>query len=120
MKGQAAQLTVTLSVDAGNCVQTLNGVPTAVVFLDPGDTVTFQTANNIPFLLQFPPPNANGCQSPFRDAGGNCQSSFSNANPTSGGAVGAAGASFRYGTLSINGAACNLNGGPQPLGVRMR
>jgi hypothetical protein len=121
MKGQAAHLTVTLSVDAsGKCVQTLNGTPTAVVVLDPSDTVTFQAANSASFVLQFPPPSAGSCNSPFRDASGNCQWSFNNSNPTSGGASGPSGTTYNYGTLSINGATCNLSGGPQPLGVRMK
>src|SRR5664279_827012 len=118
---QLAHLTVTLSVDGnGNCVQKLNGSPTGVVSLSGGDTVTFQTDNNAAFALQFPPPNAGSCNSPFRDASGNCQSSFNNSSPTSGPAVGQSGTQFPYGTLSVNGATCNLNGGPQPLGMRMK
>ena len=119
--GKMAHLTVTLSADAnGNCVQKLNGVSTALVLLYGGDTVTFQTENSASFALQFPPPSAGSCNSPFRDASGNCQSSFNNSNPTSGPAVGPSSTQFSYGTLSINGATCNLNSGAQPLGMRMR
>ena len=116
-----AHLTVTLSADAnGNCVQKLNGAPAGVVSLSGGDTVTFQTDNNAAFALQFPSPSAGSCNSPFRDASGNCQWSFNNSNPTSGPAVGQPGTPFPYGTLSINGATCNLNSGPQPLGMRIK
>jgi hypothetical protein len=119
--GQLAHLTVTLSVDGnGNCVQKLNGAPAGVVSLSGGDTVTFQTDNNAAFALQFPPPNASSCYSPFRDASGNCQWSFNNSNPTSGAATGPQNTTYNYGSLSIGGAACNLNGGPQPLGMRMK
>jgi len=116
-----AHLTVTLSKDAnGYCVQKLNGAPTAVVSLDAGDTVTFQSENNAAFVLQFPPANVGSCNSPFRDASGNCQWNFNNANPVSGPAVGPPSTPFPYGTLSINGATCNLNSGPQPLGMRIK
>ena len=119
--GQLAHLSVTLSVDGnGNCVQKLNGVPTAVVSLSAGDTVTFLTDNSAAFVLQFSPPNVGSCNSPFRDASGNCQWNFNNANPASGPAVGQPGTPFPYGTLSINGATCNLNSGPQPLGMRIK
>jgi hypothetical protein len=119
--GQVAPLTVVLSADAhGNCVQKVNGSPTAVVSLNGGDTVTFQTENNASFVLQFPPPSVGSCNSPFRDAGGNCQWSFNNSNPSSGPAVGQPSTQFPYGTLSINGATCNLSGGPQPLGMRIK
>jgi len=119
--GKMAHLTVTLSVDGnGNCVQKLNGAATAVVSLSAGDTVTFLTDNSAAFVLQFPPASVGSCNSPFRDASGNCQWNFNNANPASGPAVGPSGTPFPYGTLSINGATCNLNGGPQPLGMRMK
>jgi hypothetical protein len=124
--GEGGKNTVTLSADAsGNCIQKLNGSPTAVVLLDPGDNVTFQTENSAPFVLQFPPPNVTSCKSPFRDGSGNCQSTFNNSNPTSGPAVGQPSTQFPYGMLSINGATCNLNSGPQPLapqpmGMRIR
>ena len=119
--GQVAPLIVVLSADAnGNCVQKLNGSPTAVVSLNGGDTVTFKTENNASFVLQFPPPSVGSCNSPFRDASGNCQWSFNNSNPTSGGASGPQATTYNYGNISINGTACNLNGGPQPLGMRMR
>ena len=116
-----AHLTVTLSKDAnGNCVQKLNGVATAVVSLDAGDTVTFQSETGGSFLLNFPAANVGSCNSPFRDASGNCQWRFDNSNPNSGPVVGPPSTPFPYGALSINGATCNLSGGPQPLGMRIK
>jgi hypothetical protein len=85
-----------------------------------GDTVTFTAQQNgagVGYALTFVPASV-GCASPLQSAGA-CQVNFGGAYTNTGAAQGAV---FTYGSLSINGVACNLNpnGGPGPLGMRMK
>jgi len=119
-KTKAIIHTITFSVNGGNCQQSdsvaVAGAAT-VVDVNWGDTVNFTAGLGHTYALTFVAPNVS-CASPFQ-GGGACQLNFNSAAITNGLS---GNETYSYGSLSIDGAPCNLNpgGGPGPMGMRMR
>ena len=111
--------TILLSDNNGNCEQRIDGaaVPVAIVNVHWGDSVTFTAGPGHTYALNFVAPNVS-CASPFQGTG-TCRTNFSDAAVTSGQS---GNETYSYGSLQIDGKACNLNppGGQGPMGMRMR
>ena len=133
--GKLLNLSVLLYADGqNNCQQKLNGNPMAVIMLNTGDTVTFSaksgtdgSGNNVPFDVEFPQPDGvcTSPNTPFHDATNPTmwQCTFATQSATSvrtGGVAGPQSTNFPYQSISINGTACTLPGGPGQFGMRLR
>ncbi len=117
-KATATIHTITLSANGGNCQQSDSVAgPATVVEANWGDTVNFTAGQGHTYALTFVAPNVS-CASPFQGTG-TCRTNFSDAAVTSGQS---GNETYSYGSLSIDGAPCNLNpgGGPGPMGMRMK
>ena len=117
-KATATIHTITLSASGGNCQQSDSVAgPATVVEVNWGDTVNFTAGDGHTYALTFVAANV-GCASPFQGVGA-CRLNFNSAAVTSGQS---GNETYSYGSLQIDGKACDLNpaGGAGPMGMRMR